>query len=426
MAAISFVGALGLALALGPQSAPRSDGAAERLYGSVLTAAGERLEGFLRWDRNETHWADFLDGRRPIAREHEREAERLDPLLRARRERERSITLPNVRITWDEDDGVLPETAPAAVRFAHVRSLEVTGRRSATVVLTSADTLEMVAGSSDLGPGLRELVVEDATRGDVELDWDELARVDFMAAPTGRAPPRSRRLHGTVTARDGTELTGFIAWDMDETLTTDVLDGERGREDVRLPFGDIAALAKQDRSSTRVTLVGGEEMVLDGTNDVDASNRGIEITDEVTGRTVVDWDDFVSLRLHARATDAPRVDRDAFAAGGRLRGTVAATDGRRATGLIRWDNSAEHAWESLHATSGGTQLVIELGRVLSIAKGVDGARVTLTDGRVLEVDANGDEDGDFGEGSRGVFVETDGGATVMVPWRDFLTVTFEP
>ena len=61
--------------------------------------------------------------------------------------------------------------------------------------------------------------------------------------------------------------------------------------------------------------------------------------------------------------------------------------------------------------------------MLSIAKGASGARVTLIDGRTLEVEA--DEDGDFRDQNRGVFVQPDAGEVVMVPWRDLMTMTFE-
>jgi hypothetical protein len=159
---------------------------------------------------------------------------------------------------------------------------------------------------------------------------------------------------------------------------------------------------------------------------VDASNRGIEVTDAAFGRTVVDWDHFASIRFHA--PDAASGGRDAFAAGGRLRGAAAGAGGTRASGLVRWDIADEYGWDVLEATGEGLRLTVELERVLSIAKGTSSARVTLVDGRVLDVDIDQADNGDFRRANRGVFVETlsgASGAAVMVPWRDLLTVTFE-
>jgi len=424
------VGLVGLgALALLPPAhlaGQQLDAPSERIFGWVRTTDGRRLEGYLRWDRNETHWADFLDGRKEISRERELEAERLDEELRVRRRTERSVTLPSVRITWDEDDGVPLETTAAAVRFAHLSALAVTGPRRAVAVLTTGDTLELVAGSSDLGGGFRGLVVESAAGDTVELDWDEFVRVDFASAPTGWAPPRSRRLFGTLRTQGGQELTGLVAWDLDEALATDVLDGEQGREDVRIPFSDITAISRESGSSARVTRASGAQVVLEDTNDVDASNRGIEVTDAVFGRVVVDWDHFASIRFHA--PDAASGGRDAFTAGGRLRGAAAGAGGTTASGLVRWDIADEYGWDVLEATGEGLRLTVELERVLSIAKGTTSARVALVDGRVLDVDIDQTDNGDFRRANRGVFVEAlsgASGAAVMVPWRDLLTVTFE-
>ncbi len=414
MGMLSVVGAFGLALALGPQSDP----AAARLYGTVLTTDGERVEGFLRWDRNETHWADFLDGRKEIPKEHAEEAERLDSELRARRERERSITLPTVRITWEEDDMSPPESSASAIRFGHLRSLEVIGRRRVALTLHSGDRVELVSSSTDLGPSFRGLVVEGAGRGEVEIEWEDLARVDFAVAPTGRVVPAGRRLHGTVATSTGLRLTGYIAWDLDEALSTDVLDGERGRDEIHLAFADIASIARRDRSSASVTLLDGTQMVLEDTNDVDSRNRGIEVTDPSFGRAIVQWDDFVSLELHPRSASngslPTRVER--------LRGSVVAEAGRRVSGFIRWDNDEEAAWEVLDGRSDSVDFAIDFGLVRQIVRsGTGSARVSLADGRTFELEGTTD----IGEENRGIFVATDAGETVLVRWRDFISATFE-
>jgi hypothetical protein len=415
MGMLSLAGAIGIALALAPQSDPSSD----RLHGTVLTTDGQRIEGFLRWDRNETHWADFLDGRKEIPKEHVDEAESLDGELRARRERERSITLPTVRITWDEDDMSPPEASASAIRFAHLRSLEVIARRRVALTLHSGERVEFLSGSTDLGPSFRGMLVDDAARGEIEIEWEDLVRVDFALAPPGRAGPSSRRLHGTVATRSGLRLTGFVAWDVDETLTSDVLDGERGREDVRLAFGDIAAIARESGRSARVTLVSGAQMVLTGTNDVNSSNRGIEITDSSFGRAVVGWDDFVSLELHRRVEMG--AERATVIGVEWLRGTVVAGDGRRVSGLVRWDNDEEFGWEVLDGRSEGVDFAIDFAHVRQVVRsGDDGAYVTLHDGRSFALEGTTD----VGDENRGIFVLTADGETVLVKWRDFVSATF--
>jgi hypothetical protein len=422
MLTITGVAALGVMLTFAPQTDPSTGAAADLLHGRVLTTSGEELEGFLRWDRNETHWVDLLDGRAFIPREHALEAEALDEELRRRRALERSVGLPGLRITWDEDDDAPLEATAAAVRFGHVRSVEPRDRR-ALVTLASGEQIELASSSTDLGRSFRGLVVEDAARGTVELEWEDLARVDFSRAPATSPPPTGRRLHGTLHTRDGSEWTGWVAWSLDESLTTDELDGEGpDGEMMEISFGDVARITRESRRSARVRLRSGEELLLEDTNDVGSDIPGIEVTDPSFGRVVVEWDGFVSLDFH------PRVDpsvESTFARGAPLRGTVLARDGLGASGHIRWDNDEEHAWETLEARSGDVDFTIELGRVRSIERVGTSSRVTLHDGRVF--DAEGTDDlGDLGEANRGIFVTSENGATTLVRWRDLKSATFEP
>jgi hypothetical protein len=54
--------------------------------------------------------------------------------------------------------------------------------------------------------------------------------VEFMPSPAG-LEPTAARLFGTLEDRFGNQYTGWVSWDLDEILTTDILNGEdrRGR-----------------------------------------------------------------------------------------------------------------------------------------------------------------------------------------------------
>ena len=83
-------------------------------------------------------------------------------------------------------------------------------------------------------------------------------------------------MFGTLRTRSGLEFTGYVTWDVDEVYSTDVLDGDAGGQRMQIAFGDIASIERNDRRSSRVTLIDGTTVVLDGTNDVDASISGID------------------------------------------------------------------------------------------------------------------------------------------------------
>ena len=398
-----------------PQEAPPVD----RLYGQVVTAGGDVFEGYIRWDRNEGSWADLLSGSKELPWENARDAERLDHEYERDRERRNSVSILGLRISWDEDDDDYPRSATSGIRFGHVRTLEVRGSDRALLTLKSGDEVELEHGSTDLGDDLRELLVEDPERGEVELRWRDLERIEFMAPPARTRRPRADRLYGTLRTRSGDSFSGFVSWDVDEILTSDILDGEERGRDRKIPFGAIASIERSGSSGARVTLGNGEEVVLRDSNDVDDSNRGIGISDPDLGQVLVDWDEFEDLTFHAAPSGVGGYD--AFDGGYALYGTVETETGAPVTGWIRWDNDEAHSWEILDGRMGEVDLDVEFGRVESIRKrGSWGAEVRLLDGRTLEMEDSNDVD----EDNKGIYETTDDGETVLVDWWSFREVVF--
>lgn len=397
----------------------RIDPPADRLYGRVVTAGGDVFEGFLRWDQNEGGWADLLNGSKEMPWENARDARRLGN--EEREGRERSIRVLGLRISWSDDDDGYPTSSTSGIRFGHLRSLAVLDDDRALLTLKSGEEIEMEGGSTDLGEELRGLVVDDPDQGRVELLWRDLDVVEFMAAPQGADAPAGQRLYGTLRVRGGGEYTGFVAWDVDEILTSDVLDGREGGRKHEIPFGRIAAIERAGSSGARVILRNGEEVLLRDSNDVDSGNRGIAVSDPALGQVQVGWGDFEEVTFHAPPpTEAGGYD--AFDGGRPLFGTVEDRDGREYVGYIRWDNDEAYTWEILDGKDGDVDFDVELGNVRSIRRaGSWGADVTLLDGRTLELEGSNDVD----DGNKGIFITFDDGDTVQIPWRDFAEVRFE-
>lgn len=394
-------------------------GVADRLYGRVTTAGGSVHEGFLRWDRNEVSWVDVLNGSKEIPWEHVREAERLDARRWEDERRERSVEILGLRISWDGDEEDYPNTATSGIRFGHVRTLEVLGRDRARVTLKSGEEIELSGGSTDLGSGFRGLVVDEPGRGGIELDWRDLETVEFLPVPA-RARPTSERLYGTLRTRGGETFTGFVAWDVDEVLGTDILDGEERGRDRDVPFANIGAIERSGSSGARVVLRNGEEFVLRGTNDVNDGNRGISVSDAALGQVTVPWDEFDEVTFDVVPAGAARYE--AFDGGYPLRGTVETRDGESFEGWIRWDNDEAWSWELLDGRVGDVDFDIEMGRIASIRpRGSWGSEVTLHDGRVFELEGSNDVD----DGNKGIFVTFENGETVLVRWDDLDEVRFD-
>ncbi|MFC1662234.1 hypothetical protein ACFL3S_12425 [Gemmatimonadota bacterium] len=421
--------------------------ATDRIWGRVRTTSGEVYQGFIRWDRNEGSWADLLDGSKGIDWESFEEWTVWEGSDRPRTER--AIEIAGYRITWDDQEPDFVSTAESGIRFGHIHRLRVVDEEAAELELRSGEVVELSGGSTDLGTDMRELLVEDPEGGVVEVSWSELEEVRFGPAPAS-ARPRGGRLHGTVEDRWGHHHTGYIAWGRDKIFATDTLEGEEGGERREILFERVSAIERV-LHGTEVTLGSGQGIVLTGSRDVDVRNRGLLISDPGLGMIEVDWSDFASVRFHDPAVPVPY---GAFDGGHRLRGTVVTRTGEELTGWIRWDADEEYSWEILDGTWEDVVFDVEFGNVaviervpqatVEVAIGMGASvdvgrdmvtRVTLTDGRVLELEGSNDVD----EENKGIFVEVGGGSSsaldrptegrentwVLVRWDDFQQLRFE-
>ena len=404
----SLLFALGLS---GPVWAQDGD----RIWGQVHTTSGDVHEGFIRWDRNEGSWVDILDGSKEVPGENYlawlASKDAGGPPVR-------TIDLLGYRITWEEADPDFPLTSRSGIRFGHLSSLRVLGRDQVELTLRSGELLDLEGRA--VRRSIRELTVEVPGRSQTELDWSDLDRVVFSAVPAG-ARASARRLYGTVEDHRGNRYTGYVSWDRDEILESDVLDGEEmeGGDDRRIRFGEIASIERVPGGS-RIVLVNGDERDLTGNRDVDRGNRGIQISDPGLGMVEVEWREFRILRFHeANAV----VGYDAFDGGHLLLGTVVTQSGEEIDGVIRWDADEAASWEFLNGRADDVVFTIEFGYVSRIERGqAFGARVTLLDGRTFELDDSNDVDWD----NKGILIAPEGDASRwrVITWDEFREVRF--
>lgn len=347
-----------------------------RIYGTVTTVYGAEFTGYLRWDRNEGSWTDLLDATKPRAR---------------------------------------GGSSISGIRFGHVDRIDVLSRNSAMFTLRNGEEMELRGNASDLGSGLRALVVEEANGNSAEFEWRDLASVDFEAP--GSTPPLESRLHGTLTTRSGLEFTGYVTWDVDEIYSSDILDGDADGRRMRIPFGEIASIERHSSWGSRVTLTNGDEMILEGSNDVDGSISGIEISDATMGAVKLDWDEFDRVDFHGTDDEVAAAN---FDGGTLIRGTVETLDGERYTGAIEWDRDETYTWEMLNGEVRGLDFHIEFGNIARIEPTSRGADVTLKDGRTFHLSGSNDVD----RGHRGLVIRTDG-REFEVDWGNVADVSFE-
>lgn len=416
----------------------------DRIWGKVHTVSGEVHEGFIRWDRNEGSWADVLDGNKKFS--PFRFEDWWDMAHPGDRDRDRVVELGGYRITWDDDEPEFPDSHESGIRFGHVRRLSVGGDDMAILELRSGRFLDLEGGATDVGVELREVLVAPPGADIVALSWEDLEEVEFSQAPPW-AGTGDIRLHGTMELQDGTKISGYVAWDLQKILTADTLVGFDSDGDRRnVPFQRIRAIRPAGEGA-EITLVSGERIELFDSDDVSDDSDGIVVSDPGLGVVEVDWDEMRGFRFHPLEAGGGWAAMDG---GRRLRGTVVTSDDTELTGWIRWDGDEEFTWELLDGYSDGVSFDIELGCIASIHRNtgvaatvevsptgvsverdsVEGASVTLWDGRVFDLAGSNDVD----DSNAGVFVIPDESGWspedpealwVMVKWADFRSVRFE-
>ena len=381
---------------------------AGRIYGRITTDDGDVFEGVIRWDRNEASWVDILNGSK--VRYANRQSSTREPRRR----------IEIFGVTVYEGDGGSSSTRTSGIRFGHIQTMEPLGSNSALLTLQSGEGVEFRNGSTDLGSDIREILVEDPERGEVELRWRDIESIDFFQAPDDAVSNYGYRLYGTLFTRNGYEFEGFICWDVDEVLSTDVLDGndESGRRR-KIRFGNIARIQRESSSSALVVLNNGEEVILRGTNDVNSDNNGILVLDPNLGQVEVHWNDFEEV-VFSEPEYVPTFDD--FAYSGPMSGTVYARDGDVFEGDIIWDNDEAYAWELLDGDLDDLEFDIEFGKIRSIERiSSRAAEVTLFDGRTFELRDSNDVDDD----NDGIYVLDADGNETRLSWREFERVVFD-
>ena len=407
MRTLTAMGALVLSAAvLSATAAPAADSKGF-IYGKVTTRSGGTYQGILRWGGEEAFWDDHFNSLKD-------ERKYMDYQPRDERGRREPIRLFGIRIgvRWDDYD----PSKVFSCRFADIDRIEVEGDSEALVTMRSGSEYFVSGYANDVDA---TITVYDQDIGDIDIKWAKIETVEFMDTPDGLPVPGDR-LHGTVTTEFG-DYTGFIQWDSDECLSIDELDGDSQDGDVSIKFEKIRSIERRGNRS-RVELKDGRKLVLDGSNDVDSSIRGILVEDPRFGRVEVTWDTFEKAVF-----DDPRGSgrgRNEFPKQVALRATVLDLDGDTFQGPIVFDLDESESWEHLNGEDSGVDFNVPFEMVQSVQpRSRRSAQITLRNGEELRLDNGQDVTAD-NDGvlifARGVDEDPE-----YVRWRDVDRIDFE-
>ena len=285
--------------------------------------------------------------------------------------------------------------------------LEIDKRDEVKLTMRNGETFYIKDGSNDFGA---EVHVMDAELGKSTFRWSRIESVEFMETPNRLDDKMGNPLYGTIEFYGG-EYTGFIQWDHDERLSTDILDGDTRDGDMKIEFGKLASI-ERDKGGSNVVTQSGRELYLRGSNDVNSGNRGIIVTTDF-GRVDIPWREFKKVTFK----DAPNSFKkySDFSGMSEISGTVVTIDGESLSGKIIYDLDEEYSFEMLQGNDDDVEYIIPFESVKTITpKNYDYSLVELKNGTTLTIG----EARDVSEDNAGVLVFKGGADPTFVLWED--------
>jgi len=176
-------------------------------------------------------------------------------------------------------------------------------------------------------------------------------------------------------------------------------------------FGDIARI-EASGDQVRVTLKSGTVFDLARLEASDFDD-GVRVWDGSRGAVDLDSLRIRTIELLPTAPLAAVPDR--------LHGTVRTRQGDF-TGFVQWDREECVGSDGLDGKTADGELSLRFDTIRSIARSGDGARVTLLDGREIELSGTND----VGDGNRGLYVDDPRYGRVLVSWDAFERVDWSP
>ncbi|WP_421762795.1 hypothetical protein [Ekhidna sp.] len=377
------------------------------IYGKVETEDGDVYEGPLRWGKEEVYWTDMFNASKKENKNLDYLSSReLDDLEDRYYDNNDNLISRFVNISWDDDNNGR-FVHEFSTEFGNIHSLRMRSSSRVEVKLKNGEYIDIDgSGYNDIGA---RITVLDKELGNVRLSWSNIERIEFLPTPSRLEEKFGEPLYGTVICDLG-EFTGFVQWDHDERVGTDVLDGEEDGDDYEIAFDKIKSIEKDGYSSSIVTLRSGRELDLRGTNDVDDDNKGIIVTVKGLGRVDIDWDEFDMVTFKEAPNSGPSYN--SFSSPEKISGTLEVDNGDQYTGEIIYDLDEEYTFELLNGENDDVKFIIPFRNIKEISpRGSSASTVTLRDGSKLELEDSQDVD----DRNSGILVKT-GSDRVYVPW----------
>ncbi len=387
------------------------------IYGTVSTIDGEKFKGQIRWGNEEAMWEDEFNS-----------TKRENPYNRwAKKDQIQTMKIDEGNGQWEfiglwKDKNCCDyhwQNHQFVCRFGDIKAIEPAGRSEVSLIMKDDSRMNVAGGSNDIGANL---LVLDPELGEVNIRWGRINRIDFESGPSKLKSRIGDPLYGTIKTLRG-EFEGFIQWDHEECLSIDKLDGNNNNGRISIEMGDIKKIERYGRGS-KVTLKSGREIELFGTNDVDASNRGIVARTEDFGKVLVEWRDFEYVEFTDNIPNGKIMSYDDFPKPKRLKGDVLTVKDETISGLIVYDIDETYDYEILEGTDYNVKYSIPFRKISSVKpKNYNYSNITLKSGKTVLL-GNSQDVSDRNDGLM-IFKSENDDEPILIPWEGVKEIKFQ-
>jgi hypothetical protein len=335
------------------------------IYGTVTSTSGTIYQGQIRWGNEEAFWYDIFNATKAF--EGENAYEKIAPDKKNKNWWE-NLDASILRI-WDDEYS--SQIHQFTCRFGDIKSISPNGN-TLYCEFKNGITLKLKGGSNDVGT---TIIVKDYELGIVKLRWDRIRKVTFENTPDQLVEKLGQPLYGIVKTTTG-QMEGYVQWDKDERLDSDLLQGSSSSEKLEIAFSKISCIENLGDKS-QVQLRSGKKIVMHGTNDVNAENRGIVVSTEEVGQIEIPWSSFTSVCFNENHKDSGPAYH-AYSKPKRLYGQVKDLSGNQYHGLIIFDKDEKWDFEQLEGIHNDLKYIIPFRNIKTIIpKNIDYTYVIL-------------------------------------------------
>lgn len=179
-----------------------------------------------------------------------------------------------------------------SISFRDILQIE---RNNSTLTLKLGNGSETkLRSASDFSYAEGPLTVNMPNIGSVSIPWSKFEQLELISAKTVdlltygdfKAP---KRLNGEVTLRSGQTVKGTIAYDLDESMDFEILDGKNDDISYRIPFKYVHSIEPKNFKFSFITLRNGSTLSLGDSADVNETNSGLLVFPEGQIPVYVPW-----------------------------------------------------------------------------------------------------------------------------------------